>query len=310
MAQRKDAHPRAVKRKNRQIPADPELSGYVVLPEQIGKGSYSNIYKARSLAEPDLQIAVKVSAKSGQRARTNFNSAVFSLRRLQHPNIIRLYHAQETSQYFYEIMEHVQRPSTTLTAILTKPEYKFTGDMIAPVAAQLISALAHMHAQRVGHRDIKPDNILVNPHSLQVTIIDFGFATSTLELCNDFCGSPIFAAPEVLSFQPFQVDLADLWSLGVVIYTMCFGDYPFPAQDIQELTLKVTRQPLQFPANIASAAVRQMQPFVTALLQKVPTQRASAASLLTCFAPLLDSQRTQFTPNTELDEDAMELVTG
>jgi len=310
MASRRDHHPRATKRKIQTGPEDPEITLFRISSQLVGKGSYSAIWVAQSLMDSSLKVAVKVSKKTGQRAKLNYESAMGSLRMLQHPNIIRLFFAQETALGYYEFMEHLEKPTMTLTALLERAEQSIPTVVISPIVSQLASALAHMHERGVGHRDVKPDNIMINPQTLHVTLIDFGFAMSTRSSCEDFVGSPIYAAPEVLTFQPYAVDLADVWSLGVVIFQLCFGAYPWPAQTLPELTARVVRENLQFPPT-PSQDVRILQPLIAALLQKAPHARLPATVLAANLHPFQSAETIrQNSPTDVEEEDAMEITTS
>jgi len=262
------------------VPVDEELQGFEILSDLVGKGSYSNIYKARSELYPGVTLVAKVSNKHAKRASSNYFGAVDVLTNLSHPNIIKMVDHQETTNHYYEFLEYLEKPTMTLSEML-----KLNGATVAPSIAakifgQLVGAIAYMHANGFGHRDLKPDNIMVNPQTLHVTLIDFGFATRTNAACEDFSGSPIYAAPEILNFEAYSVDQADLWSLGVVLYQMCFGVYPYPAKDLPELTHKVNRLPLSFPSGLTGPMV-DLVAVIQGLMQKDPNRRTTAGALAT-----------------------------
>jgi serine/threonine protein kinase len=284
-------------------PVDDELKNFVLLPELVGKGSYSNIWRARSLHHPNLSLVAKVSNKHAQRATSNFQGAVHVLGHLDHPNIIKLIGSRETTDNYYEFLEYLEKPALTLTELLKQAGNILEPTMIVRIFSQLVSAVAHMHARGFGHRDIKPDNIMVHPQSLHVTLIDFGFALPTESLCEDFSGSPIYAPPEILNFEAYSVDLADLWSLGVVLYQMCFGNYPYPAKDLQELTNKVNRDPIRFPPNL-SGTLHDLTLIIKELMKKSPVDRLNAGQLNAAFNP----NQVQEVPEPVQDSvDAMDI---
>jgi len=260
------------------MPVDNELQGFEILPDLIGKGSYSNIYKARSSRFPGQTLCAKVSSKHAKRASTNYNGAVDTLTSISHPNVIKMVAHQETSSYYYEFLEYLEKPTMTLTDLLKLSGSHLTVSITTAIFSQLVSAISYLHARGFGHRDLKPDNIMVHPQTLHVTIIDFGFAMRTNAPCEDFSGSPIYAAPEILNFEAYSVDQSDLWSLGVVLYQMCFGQYPYPAKDLQELTNKVNRLPLSFPSNL-SGPMLDMVAVIQGLMQKDSSRRTTASSL-------------------------------
>lgn len=94
---------------------------------------------------------------------------------------------------------------------------------------QLVEAIVYCHRMQISHRDLKPENILVNRDEAMIKLIDFGMAAyqPNNELLRTPCGSPHYAAPELLNNQPYDGSLSDVWSLGVVLYVMLTGDPPF-----------------------------------------------------------------------------------
>jgi len=88
----------------------------------------------------------------------------------------------------------------------------------------------------VAHRDLKPENILLD-NRFNIKLIDFGLSNiySRNELLHTACGSPCYAAPEMLSGKPYDGLKADIWSVGVILYAMCFGYLPFDSPNTKEL---------------------------------------------------------------------------
>lgn len=102
-------------------------------------------------------------------------------------------------------------------------------DNARTISRQLIKAIAYIHSLDIVHRDLKIDNILVN-RDLKVKLIDFGFSRQLPRenyMLYDFCGTPHYIAPEVIHREGYFGKPADIWSLGIVIYKMTVGTFPF-----------------------------------------------------------------------------------
>jgi MAP/microtubule affinity-regulating kinase len=84
-----------------------------------------------------------------------------------------------------------------------------------------------MHGMQICHRDLKPDNIIYEPATARVKIIDFGFAISCKEKLKLFCGTPSFMAPEIFSRQEYGGSATDIWACGVIMYNLLTGTLPF-----------------------------------------------------------------------------------
>jgi serine/threonine protein kinase len=108
---------------------------------------------------------------------------------------------------------------------------------------QLVEALAYCHRLSIFHRDLKPENILLDKRTFTVKLIDFGMAAyqPTGDKLKTPCGSPHYAAPELLQGQPYDGSKADVWSLGVVLYLMLVGDLPFNFGPDDEEHLKLRK---------------------------------------------------------------------
>lgn len=99
------------------------------------------------------------------------------------------------------------------------------------------------HQLNIAHRDLKPDNILVNMDSnaYQTKIIDFGFAARSKEKLQVFCGTPAFMAPEICNKMHYDGQATDVWASGIILFTMLFGHQPFQANTESELYKKIQR---------------------------------------------------------------------
>lgn len=106
--------------------------------------------------------------------------------------------------------------------------------MAARLYSQLISAMEYMHSENVVHRDLKPENILLTS-TMDIKIVDFGLSTHFTggEKLKSSCGSPCYALPEMLVGGKYEASEADIWSAGVVLFTMVCGYLPFEDTDIK-----------------------------------------------------------------------------
>jgi serine/threonine protein kinase len=118
------------------------------------------------------------------------------------------------------------------------------------IAYKIVKALMHCHSSNIMHRDIKPENIVFDANG-EPKLTDFGFALYQEKKCswNDTVGSPLYMSPEMLYGKYGQE--CDVWSLGVVIYFMLTGDYPFEGETIAETNKKISFGSFIMPTHVS-----------------------------------------------------------
>jgi len=193
---------------------------------------------------------------------------------LDHPNIIKLLDYFETPSDVVLVLEYAQGELfEVLTSDGALPEAT-----VARVALGLTSALTYLHAHRVMHRDLKPQNLLIGAGGV-VKLADFGFAREVGRdsiLMSSIKGTPLYMAPEMFREERYTPS-ADVWGLGVLIYELAAGKPPFFAGNLQELlALIVEDSPIIWPTTFSDKLVT----FLSKCLVKNPSQRAGWEELL------------------------------
>ncbi|KAI9334001.1 kinase-like domain-containing protein [Obelidium mucronatum] len=177
--------------------------------------------------------------------------------------------------------------------LLYKPKNKLTGLLepeIWSLFDQILSALSHLHALKILHRDIKSKNVFLDKNQKNIKLGDFGIARqfkSRLDLATTSVGTPNSMSPEVCSGKPYSWS-SDMWSLGCLLYEMATSKYPFQAPSLPLLLTKITTEnPEPFPSPIPTSSATK-PPFskflhstIHHLLSKNPADRPSLQALVT-----------------------------
>lgn len=149
--------------------------------------------------------------------------------RLDHPNIVKYYETYDDHKYIYLVMEYC--PGGELFAKIAEQENQtFNESQAAQILHKLVTAVNHCHANRIIHRDIKAENIMIGSDG-EIKLIDFGLSyfKKKGEKVSEIAGTPYYMAPEILLGQyGFEVDI---WSLGVLLYILVSGYLPFYSED-------------------------------------------------------------------------------
>lgn len=147
---------------------------------------------------------------------------------------------------------------------------------LAAIFAQVVAAVAFLHARGLAHRDLKPENVLLD-RNLNAKICDFGWAVRLNPEAprQTFCGTYEYIAPEIFEGQPYGLEV-DCWALGVLLFEMLHGHSPFAAQNLAQVRLRVLRAPIEPRPDLPPSA-RQL---IISLLQRNPPDRPSAAQIL------------------------------
>lgn len=195
------------------------------------------------------------------------------MKSLNHPNIIAIVDAFETPKEMVAVTEYAEGD---LFQIL-EDDRCLPENVIQSIAAQLVSALYYLHANRILHRDMKPQNILLG-HGGVVKLCDFGFARAmsfnTLVLTS-IKGTPLYMAPEIVEERPYD-HTADLWALGCILYELAVGTPPFYTNSIIQLVKMITTNKVKWTDKMSP----MFKSFLAGLLEKDSKRRLQWPDLL------------------------------
>ncbi|KAI5626761.1 MAP/microtubule affinity-regulating kinase 4 isoform X3, partial [Silurus asotus] len=223
----------------------PHIGNYRLL-KTIGKGNFAKVKLARHILT-GREVAIKIIDKT-QLNPTSLQKLfreVRIMKSLNHPNIVQLFEVIETEKTLYLIMEYASGGEVFdyLVAHGRMKEKEARAKF-----RQIVSAVHYCHQKKIVHRDLKAENLLLDADS-NIKIADFGFSNEfTLgSKLDTFCGSPPYAAPELFQGKKYDGPEVDIWSLGVILYTLVSGSLPFDGQNLKELRERVLRGKYRVP---------------------------------------------------------------
>lgn len=258
---------------------DDQQNPHYILGRQLGKGAYATVRQAVH-RENRRQVAVKIyekyrlidiSKKQGVRREIKI------MQKLDHFNIVKLCESIETPKQIHIVMELV-KGSSLLTHLKKQPGRKLSEDETRRLYRQVLQGIEYCHSQDVTHRDLKLENLLMDEND-NIRIIDFGFATcyppdKRVKL---FCGTPSYMAPEIVGRKEYRGQPADVWALGVLLFTMLTGTFPFKGASDSDLYKKIQRGVFSVPSDVPEAA----KYLIEQMLLLDPEQRPTISELLT-----------------------------
>ena len=274
----------------------------LTLIKSVGKGSFGEVFLT-SKKGTDQMFAVKKVSKSlvlQDKVKKYFNNEIYILKQVNHPNIIKLYEIKQTLNNFYLVFDLCNGGglSNCLEKYMKQNKRPFTQEIAQSIIRQLVSGLQYLHHNKILHRDLKLDNVLIhfnteedknnfNLLKAQVKIIDFGFARylENDSLAQSVLGSPINMDPQILAKmrkidnnQSFGYDQkADIWSLGTICYEMLIGAPPFDATSYEELVSKIQKGDYKIPNNLKLS--KEAISFINGMLQHNPQKRLNIDQL-------------------------------
>ncbi|KAI1696104.1 protein kinase domain-containing protein [Ditylenchus destructor] len=255
----------------------------------LGRGTFSVCRKCKRLSDGKT-FAVKIVSQ-----RFSYH-AMREIRILEllnpHPNIVTIVDSMADPMHYYIVLELLSGGELLHTLRRMR---KFTEYQAANIMSQLVSAVSHIHSKGVVHRDLKPENILFEADrpNAKLRLVDFGFArhlpnnsSGPTQLLTPCCGTLAYAAPEVLEIQdelPQYNQQCDLWSLGVILFTMLSGKVPFHAKSINEsaadIISRIRVAEFSFEDPVWESVSDSAKDLINGLLTVDPKKRLSLSQL-------------------------------
>ncbi|CAB9500160.1 activated protein kinase catalytic subunit alpha-1 [Seminavis robusta] len=232
----------------------PVQIGQFILAKNLGIGAFGKV-KLATHAVTGHKVAVKILNKAkikqlGMEEKVQREINILHL--CTHPHIIRLYEVVDTPTDIFLVNEYVSG-GELFDYIVSKG--RLSADEARNFFHQIISGVEYCHFQKIVHRDLKPENLLLDAN-LNIKIADFGL--SNLMRDGDFlrtsCGSPNYAAPEVISGHLYAGPEVDVWSCGVILYALLCGSLPFDDESIPNLFKKIKSGMYSLPTHLSQLA--------------------------------------------------------
>mmetsp|Transcript_7683 Transcript_7683/g.16439 ORF Transcript_7683/g.16439 Transcript_7683/m.16439 type:complete len:698 (+) Transcript_7683:129-2222(+) len=232
----------------------PVQIGQYILGKNLGIGAFGKV-KLATHAITGHKVAVKILNKAkikqlGMEEKVQREINILHL--CTHPHIIRLYEVIDTPSDIFLVNEYVSG-GELFDYIVSKG--RLSADEARNFFHQIISGVEYCHFQKIVHRDLKPENLLLDSN-LNIKIADFGL--SNLMRDGDFlrtsCGSPNYAAPEVISGHLYAGPEVDVWSCGVILYALLCGSLPFDDESIPNLFKKIKSGMYSLPSHLSQLA--------------------------------------------------------
>jgi polo-like kinase 1 len=245
----------------------------------LGKGGFARVYEFTDLEKKTI-LAGKVIEKaslSRSRARQKLMSEIKIHKSLNHSNIVKFEHFFEDNENVYILLELCA--NQTLTELMRRRK-RLTELEVQCYIIQVITALKYLHSHRVIHRDIKLGNLFLSD-TMEIKMGDLGLATKLEydgERKRTICGTPNYIAPEILDGKVGHSYEVDVWSLGVLAYTLLVGKPPFETTDIKATYKKIRINSYSFPDHIPLS--EESKSFVKFILITDPSARPTLDQIL------------------------------
>lgn len=247
------------------------------LKNKLGEGAYGCVYKVQQKTTNFLRAVKAIKKKHVD--YEEFNNEIEVLKALDHPNIIKLFDCYQDKRYYYMVEEYCS--GGDLFDYIQKEKF-FTEQKAGTIFNQLLSAVNHLHKKNIVHRDLKPENIVLiesGNNEVFIKLIDFGTSITikgknlTQEL-----GTIYYIAPEV--FMNNYNEKADIWSCGIILYTMLCGHPPFCGNKENIIKSKILHSKLVFPSKEFNKVSNEAIEYIKSLLSYNPEKRPSAEEAL------------------------------
>jgi 5'-AMP-activated protein kinase, catalytic alpha subunit len=282
---------------------DPSARRYKLL-RTLGKGSFSKVKEAVHIISGEL-VAIKVLDKAMIAKEEDLNRIKREIKILKvanHPNLISLYEIMETDKYYFFVMEHA--PGGELSKYICD-RGKLDEKTACRLFRQLMKGVEYLANMGCAHRDIKPSNILLK-NDQELKLIDFGLGNfySKGELLLTPCGSPCYAAPELVTGKTYNGISVDIWSSGITLFAMLCGHLPFNDDSRKELFRKIAACDYKMPDYLSPSA----KDLIRKIFQANPNKRISLAEIKEHpWYNLMKDEELQIRKNeTYMDEVAKE----
>ncbi|CAN8068706.1 unnamed protein product [Agarophyton chilense] len=271
------------------------------LNKMLGSGGTATVFRAEVLPAspaaaflPSKELALKVVSKKGltRRAQHYLTREIAIHRSLQHPNIASLYEVFEDTAGIYLAMELLR--GNDLYTALKRERQGFPEPLALQISAQLLDALSYMHSLGYAHRDVKPENIMFTEKPFysegklaSVKLIDFGLASARdpsasdkEKLSSEKCGTVRYAAPEIVTETAYVPELCDIWSVGIVLYSMIAHRNPYTGRTEREVLQQIANTSLSFNTPEWGRVSNDTKLFIRSCLSLQPSDRPNATRAL------------------------------
>jgi len=259
---------------------NPSLTSKYDVTKEIGRGGFSIVYEAINKVDK-AKYAVKTIYKRyvSRKGWVNLQREIEILKAVKHPNILNLVEYFESAEQIDLVLEFMTG-GELFEQIVQRGNFN-EGDAIL-IIEQVLEGLKYLHNMGVAHRDLKPENLLCSLEDSRVVVADFGLAKNfgRGELLQTHCGTPSYAAPEVVRGDAVYDQAVDLWSVGVITYVLLAGFFPFYDEDNDDLREKIIAGSYEFMSPYWDMISADAKDFVSHLLVVDPTKRFNAEQAL------------------------------
>ena len=213
----------------------------------LGKGTFSIVKLGIDRATGE-KVAIKILNKKkmvNQNDLQRVEREINILKNINHVNLIKINKIKEDAENYYLIMEYCEKGELFNYIVKNK---RLKENEASFFFYQIINGVEYLHNKNIVHRDMKPENLLLNQNNI-IKIIDFGLSNyyDDGNLLSTLCGSPFYSSPELINGQKYDGFSVDIWSIGISLYAMIYGYLPFRDRNKNVLFKQISECIIEYP---------------------------------------------------------------
>lgn len=241
--------------------------------EWVGTGSFSTVWRSKHTTS-GTDVAIKVIQKEGIDL-VAFEREVNILKRINHPFLVTLFDMFENEDSFFIVTEYMSNGN--LFQYITN-NGRLNETQARKIFTQLVLAIEYLHnSKKIVHRDLKLENVVLDMEN-NIRVIDFGLSNMFTDSHPTFvaaCGSPPYASPEMIEGKMYDCS-TDIWSIGVMLYSLVTSSLPFDDQDLNTLCHKILYGEVKYPIYLSSSLIDLLKQ----IFQKDPKERITIQGII------------------------------